>query len=639
MSEFLPFLVIGLVSGSIYGLAAVGLVLTYRTSGIFNFAHGSVAAIGAYTFYQLRDLNGLPAWLAFVVSVFVAGPLVGLFFEALARRLGPASVVTRVVATLGILVAVQQIAVIRYGAVSREFPPFLPTGTIEIGGVFVEIGQIIVMVVALIGTVGLSIMLRTTRLGRAMRGVVDNTELVALTGTSPASVRRLSWVIGCVFASLSGVLIAPTINLDAGILTLLVVQTFGAAAIGLFTSLPLTYAGGLFLGLAAALSTKYVGEITFVNLSGLPPSLPFVVLFAVLVFAKKGRLVDIAPDRRPPVRQRPPLGRQARITLGIVGVAALAAVPHLVGTRLLLYMLLLSTALIFLSLALLERLSGQLSLAQLTFAAVGGTTAAHAVAAGWPFLLALLAAALVAVPVGAVLAVPAIRLSGLYLALATLGFALVMEQMVFRTPLMFGTGTSDNIAMPRPTFAEGDTAYYYLVLVVVCLVCIGVIAVRQSRLGRLLRAMADSPTALATHGMSTTVLKVIVFCISAAIAGLAGALAGPVTEQVTGGSYTTFASLLLVVVLALQGPLSDVPASFTAAASITVIPSYLLDTPVHDYLPVVFGLAAVLVAVQAAGAGQRQSSDRHASANLGASDRLSRSPVRARLLEREVLAR
>jgi ABC-type branched-subunit amino acid transport system permease subunit len=477
-------------------------------------------------------------------------------------------------------------------------------------------------------------MLRTTRMGRAMRGVVDNTQLVALTGTSPASVRRLSWVIGCVFASLSGVLIAPSINLDAGILTLLVVQTFGAAAIGLFTSLPLTYAGGLILGVLAALSTKYVGEITFVNLSGLPPSLPFVVLFGVLVFAKKGKLVDIAPDRRPAVRQRAALPRQTRIALGVAGVAVLAAIPQVVGSRLLLYTLMLATALIFLSLALLERLSGQLSLAQLTFAAVGGTTAAHAVDAGWPFLLALLAAALVAVPVGALLAIPAIRLSGLYLALATLGFALVMERMVFRTNLMFGEG-DDSIVLPRPSFAEGDTAYYYLVLAIVVVVCLGVTALRQSRLGRLLRAMADSPTALTTHGMNTTVIKVIVFCLSAAIAGLAGGLAGPVTEQVTGSGYTTFASLLLVVVLALQGPLSDIPASFAAAAALIIIPSYLLDTPVNEYLPVVFGVAAVLVAVVDAGAGKRHGGARPGTSSMDPEDRLSRSPVRARLLERE----
>src|SRR5258705_136918 len=149
MHELLPFIIVGITAGSVYGLAATGLVLTYRTSGIFNFAHGAVAAFGL-------------AWL-----------------------------------------------------------------------------------------------LRRTRLGSAMRALVDDPDLLSVAGWNPTAVRRMSWFIGSAFAVASGILIAPTLSLDAVLLSFLVVQAFGAAALGRFTSLPLTYAGGLAIGVAASLLTKH----------------------------------------------------------------------------------------------------------------------------------------------------------------------------------------------------------------------------------------------------------------------------------------------------------------------------------------------------------------------------------------------
>jgi branched-subunit amino acid ABC-type transport system permease component len=629
MSSVLPFLVIGLVSGSVYGFAGVGLVLTYRTSGIFNFAHGTLAAVGAYAFFQLHQLSGLPTWLALVLAVLVIGPVLGLLMEWFARTLGNAPVVTRVVATLGIVVAVQQLAIIKYGAATRNFEPFLPTKTIKVFSIFVGYDQLITMAVALLGTVGLSVLLRYTRLGLAMRGVVDNTELLALTGTGPATIRRLAWVIGSVFGAVSGVLIAPSIGLDATILTLLVVKAFGAAAVGLFRSLPMTYVGGLLIGVGAAFSDRYLA--IHQSLRGLPSALPFLLLFVVLVCAPRRRLVDIAPDRRRPVDRRSTLPRPVTLGLGVAGVLGLLAVPELVGSRLVVYAAALPAVLIFLSLVLLDRLSGQLSLAQLAFAGVGGAIFSHAVTGtGLPWLIAVLGGALVAVPVGLLLAIPAIRLSGLYLALATLGFGLVMEALVFSKSWMYGSAAT--LPAPRPSFAQGDRAYYYLLLAIV-LACSGlVVGVRRARLGRLLRAMADSPTALVTNGMSTTALKVITFGLSAFLAALGGALVGPVTGQVAVGQFTALGSLLLVVVLALQGPLPDIPAAFAAAAATYVLPAYLASSSFLDYLPVLFGAAAVAVALHDARSA-RTSRSAPAETHIAAETRRRYGPVQARLAE------
>ncbi len=590
----MPFIVIGLVNGSVYSLAALGLVLTYKTSGIFNFAHGSVAAAVAYAFYELRDRNDVPWPIALVICVFVVGPLIGLVLERLAALLSGAAVATKIVATLGVLVIIQQAAVIRYGAEIRTFEQFLPTDTVRIFDVNVEHGQLIVVAIALAAAVGLSIFFKRTRLGRSMQAVVDDPDLLGLTGTSPTKVRRWAWCIGASFAGVSGVLIAPTIGLDTTILTLLVVQAFGAAALGLFTSLPRTYLGGLAIGVASALSTKYVGDVEW--LGGLPPSLPFIVLFAVLLLAPKARLTQIARERpRRPTEGRTLPAIVTRSGLGVVAVAALL-VPVVTGTRVLAFSAGMAYVIIFLSLALLERTSGQLSLAHLGFAAVGASTFSHlAHGAGLPWVVAVLLAALLTVPVGALVAIPALRLSGIYLALATFGFGLVLERLFFGRAFMFGGGEA--VPTPRPSFARSDDAYYYVLLAFVVAVLALVTAVHRSRLGRLLRSMADSPIALTTYGVNITVVKLAVFCISAFLAGLGGALYGPVVGTAAPSHFNVFSSLMLVVVLALQGPVGEHRAAIGAALVLIVLPAYVTNESHNQWFPVAFGSVAILVAL------------------------------------------
>lgn len=596
MKEFLAFLIIGLVSGSVYGLAGVGLVLTYKTSGIFNFAHGTVAAAVAFVFYQLHDLDHVPWPLAAAACLLVVAPLIGIGLELLGRRLSDAPAVTKVVATLGIVVAVEQLAIIKYGAATRQFPTFLPTNLVRIGGVNVGVDRLIAMAVALGATIGLYLFFRTSRLGLGMRAVVDNSDGLALTGTSPARVRRWAWVIGTTFAGLSGLLLAPTLGLDVGILTLLVVQAFGACAVGLFTSLPMTYVGGLMIGVGAAFSTKYVASVAW--LAGLPPSLPFIVLFVVLIAVPAGKLVDISNERRPsvsPARIRNPLTKST-----LIGVALATAVlmPTFAATKVPVLSEGLAYAIVFLSLSLLERTSGQISLAQLGFAAVGATTFAHlAHGLGLPWLVAVATAGLAAIPVGAVVAIPAIRLSGLHLALATFGFGLLLQYLLYGTGPMFGSSINALVA-PRPSFANSQNAYYYLLLAFAAGSAGLVALARRSRLGRLLRAMADSPVALSTYGTNTTVIKVMVFCLSAFLAGIGGALLGPVTGQVGAEPFGSLQSLTLVVILAIQIPFGDLTAAFAAAFAMTILPTYFTNPHINEWLPVLFGAAAVFVAVR-----------------------------------------
>ena len=247
MSEFLPFIVIGLTTGAVYGLAGTGLVLTYKTSGIFNFAYGAIAAVAVFVFYFLHSQHGVPWPWASLIVLFVLSPIEGLGLELLARILEPATATLKVVATVGLLLIVVGVGTLWYGNANVNFPPFLDTNTIRFLGVNVGFDQITVVIVSVVATGILYYFFRVVRLGVAMRGVVDNPDLVSMTGTNPVAVRRWAWIIGTIFASMAGLLLAPSLSLNAEIITLLIVQAFGAAAIGYFSNLPLTFAGGLTL--------------------------------------------------------------------------------------------------------------------------------------------------------------------------------------------------------------------------------------------------------------------------------------------------------------------------------------------------------------------------------------------------------
>ena len=590
----LPFIVTGITAGSIYGLAAVGLVLTYKTSGVFNFGHGAVAAGAAYVYYAVSVQRGAPAWLGVLIAVGGYGLLAGFLMELLSRRLVLAPTAYKIVATIGILLVVQASAALIYGPQSRPFPQFLPTRTFRLGGVNVGWDQLITALIALVATATLFAFFRTSRLGKAMRAVVDDADLLDMTGVDPVRVRRASWVIGSCFAALSGVLIAPLLQLDATVLTLLIVQAFGAAAIGAFSSLPMSYAGGLVVGLAAAITSKLVVHAS--ELSALPQAIPFLTLFVVLLVLPRRRLQEMGRQVRLPAQLPTPF--TAGRGVGVLGFAALlCALPFVTGSKLPAYSSALAYVVLFLSLALLVRTSGQVSLCQFGFAAVGASSLGH-FQHHLPWFLALLAAGLVAVPVGALIALPAIRLSGLYLALATLGFGILLSSVAYTTGLMFGTGAGLEIA--RPQGLDGDRGYYYVLLGVVGASVALVTTVERARLGRLLRALADSPLALSTHGTSVNVTRVIVFCLSAFLAAVSGGLLAGQIGVVNADSFAAFQSLTLVAVLVIAGR-RPVSSAFVAAVSLVVVPVYIDNADIATDLTLLFGLAALAVGVVAGG--------------------------------------
>src|SRR4051794_20805146 len=292
MSIFLSFTVVGLVAGCVYALIATGLVVTYNTTGIFNFAHGAIAMFGAYTFWQFTDDTqgwGWPTLPALLVVLLVLAPLFGLVIERLLMRpLRGASVDLTLVVTLGLLLFLVGLAqVIWDPSVTRNLPPFFNGSGFQLGYVQVSWHEVIAVVATIGIAIGLRLLFNQTRTGIAMRAVVDNADLLAMAGGRPVRIQQLSWMLSCSIAALAGILLAPIARLDILLLTLLVVDGYAAAIIGRLRNLPLAVGGAMAIGLgqfyiAGYAEADWVKRIQYV--------IPMVVLFVVLILLPQDRL-------------------------------------------------------------------------------------------------------------------------------------------------------------------------------------------------------------------------------------------------------------------------------------------------------------------------------------------------------------
>jgi ABC-type branched-subunit amino acid transport system ATPase component/ABC-type branched-subunit amino acid transport system permease subunit len=438
----------------------------------------------------------------------------------------------------------------------------------------------------------------------AMRAVVDNPDLMSLTGTSSVVVARWAWLIGATFAAASGVLLGPTVGgLNAGAFFLLVVASFGAAALGMFRSLPLSFAGGLLIGVLGSIASKYETSVSW--LAGVNPAFPFIVLFVVLIVIKRSKLVDTRVIRPRPLRQSYYAPWKPRLASGVVAITVLALIPNLLPRDLALWGSGLLYVILLLSLGLLVKESGQVSLCQTAFAAVGGVAFAHSAAQwGVPWFIALLFAGVMSAVVGLLVAIPAIRVSGVFLALATLGFGLALQSLVYPTSIMFTKSFDGLPNIPRPSFAQTEKAFYYAILGFVVVTALVMLSIRFGRLGRLLRGLAESPLALNTMGTSVNATRVIVFGISAFFAGIAGALYGsffrgmgletPLFQPVL--SLQLFAIVMLVA--------GGTPwFALQAGLALELLPAYFARwfprANISSYVSLIFGLSAVGAAILA----------------------------------------
>ncbi|QFG24519.1 ABC transporter permease [Actinomadura sp. WMMB 499] len=571
MTTFLTYTILGLVLGAVYFIAASGLVLTYNTSGIFNFAHGAQAMFGTFLYWQFTNVWGWPVWLALVIVVGVVGPAMGAaLYAAIMKGLRGTAEVTKIIVTVAVLLGTVYLAQWAWNPdEAYTVDMFFGGGAkITVAGVEIRWHEIVCLAAAVAIAIGLRVLFTRSRTGVVMRASVDDPDLVRLNGHDPERAAMLAWALGSTLAVLAGVLIVPISGggLDANMLTLLVIDAFAAAMFGRLRSIPRTFAGAIVLGLAANYVLAYLPSAgTFAG--NLRVSLPMILLFVVLVVLPQDRLRGAAVRTRE--RYRPPTVRSAAVW-GAVLVAVVYLYSRLLSdggvSTLALGM---SFAIVALSLTVLTGYAGELNLAPLAFGAVATIVAFHFGVQGSGLaarlgvhgvLLGVLAAAVV----GGLIALPALRLRGLYLALATMAFGVFLSNMVLRDTTrheLFGVEFTlfpgGSLVVPPPKLGPVDlrdgTTFLMAATVLFALIAIGLAALRAGGYGRRLAAMKDSPAATAMLGQDLVRLKLGVFMISAAIAGLGGILMSAATGTVAQENFTFTVSLSLLMLVVVAG--------------------------------------------------------------------------------------
>lgn len=540
LEQIIQFTIGGVVIGCVYAIAASGLVLTYTTTGVFNFAHGAVGGLSAFVYWWVTVHFGLPPIVGVPIVVLVFATGFGALLERVVfRNFRSASIETTLVVTVALTLFVLGLSQQLFDPLTpRALPPLLGDGTIELVGVRISYDEVLALVLAGAVAMFLRALLFGTRLGTNMRAVVDDPQLAQLSGAQPARIASASWMLGSALAGLSGILFASGQPLNAIVLTFLVLNAYAAAMAGRLKSLPATFVGAIGLGVVQELTNIDAYRSLIDIIPGVEQefgnrlrlAIPALFLFVAMLVFKQGRLRSdrVASQNHPKV---PSLRTSIRWAVGFIALVAaiqlvLPEARYLDVNRGLVF------AIVMLSLVLATGFGGQINLAVYVFMALGATTMGSLFGGTSP--LGLLLAMLVPVPIAILVALPTLRLQGLYLALATFAFALAARELILGDRRILGT-SPQLVGRPRlgPLDSASDGAFMILLAAVFAVVGIGLLSLRRSSFGRRITAIRDSEPACATLGLDVRGAKLVVFGGSAAIAGLGGALFGGLNTVVT----------------------------------------------------------------------------------------------------------
>jgi ABC-type branched-subunit amino acid transport system ATPase component/branched-subunit amino acid ABC-type transport system permease component len=634
VEKFVNLVLSGAVSGALYALIASGLSLTYATTGIFNLGFGGVAFTSAFMYYELHTGLGWPVAAAAPLTLAVTGPLLGWVLDrAILGRLGRATDSAKLTAVVGILIAVPALAkwvvdlLVNDGHVniptgdqvylSPGVGPAPPDAWHPFAGLTITSDQVIVFGVATLLAAVLWVLLHRTRLGLRMRAATDRPELAQLMGVNRAFVTGSAWIAGTTLASIAGLIGAPIFNsLDPASYVTVVFVATAAVVVGGFRSIPLAFAGGLALGVAQNLVAGYAAFAQ--SIQGFNTSVPFLGLLAAVVILGRSRerqAGSVAEDSAPAdaFDGGPAWRRQAGWLLPALMLLAylfFVADEYWVSV----FTQGLALTLVFLSFVVVTGIGGMVSLAQAAFVTAAGLTAGLLIDHyHLPWLVAFIAGTVVAAAIGAIVAVPALRLGGLALSLATLALAFLGDDVLFQWNWFRGGDQGWSISPPSLgalNFGDNRTMAVTLLLVVLAVAWL-IRNLKWSASGRQMAAVRASEPASASLGISPAMVKLRLFIISAALAGAGGVLLATYNQQANNTTYVTQVGLIWLAAAALWGlrrPLGAVLAGLTS----TVFPALLSNgfrwpAPIPGFLSwhgtqsvwlpsVLFGLGAINMA-------------------------------------------
>ncbi|MCU1459272.1 MAG: ABC-type branched-chain amino acid transport system, permease component, partial [Actinomycetia bacterium] len=607
-------------------IATLGLLLTYTSSRVFTVAHGAIAFFIAITFHELAVGYGWNKIVAGVFSVFVIAPALGFFlWLVLFRRLTNAPPTVRLVSTIGLWVAIPPIARVLYGS-SEVFDQtgigWSPTHHYKLFGVAVDSNLMIVLIASLAIAIVITLIMRFTPFGLSVRATVDSTAAAGIAGINTTVVSAGTWMIGTCLAGVAGVLLAPLRGYTEFQFTFLLLAAFAACVVARMSSLVLGVAGAVLIGLlqnivqssqASDFLTTFIPKDSII-LTALQPSIPFIVMIVfLLAYSGFGKEKFVTDRRAGPTTAVEPVDDSRPLVVRLVPVFVAAALillapTFLSGLWLAVVAKGLALAIAFLSAPIATGEGGMISLCQITFAGIAGAiTAQLATNQGVPVLLAVLLAALIVVPIGLLVALPSLRLGGLYLALLTIGFAELVQNMYFKQQSI--NNFDSGVVVPRPVVGSinftSDTSFYYLLAAFFLVCAILVWNLQRSTTGLRLAATRSSEEAASTLGIRIINSKLLAFGFSAFLAGLGGGLyvtyAGRATPSQSFDALIGIVWLAVVVTWGVRSPVG----ALMAGLSFVVLPVLFSQHLSGDWLEVptmLFGLGAIGLAREPRGA-------------------------------------
>ncbi len=578
--DHLNFMMLGLGNGAVFGALALALAVTYRSSGVLNFATSSLAIYGAYTYSFLRngylynpipgikskiDIgDGLGMWPALIVSVLISALVGVILYVAIFRNMRAASPTAKAVGSIGVMVLMSGLMMrsVKENDI-QAVKAIFPEDTWTLGSLRINSDRFYLVLTIVAVAVALAAVFRFTRFGLATRASAETEVGAVVSGLKPERIAIINWAISGAVSGLAGILIAPLTPLQPGIYTLFIVPALAAAVLGRFTALTPAVLGGIAIGMLQA-EAQFLGfKWSWTLSSGNSELVPLILVLVVLLVNSKplptrGTLMEKSLGKSP----RPYSVLLPTVVFSAVGAIALMITDGNTRGSIAVSMIM---AMIALSQVVVTGFAGQLSLAQLTLAGAGGFALSHLTEGlGVPFPIAPILAGVVAMVIGVVVGLPALRIRGLLVGIVTFTLAVVLESGWFRnmdfnnndggtgSPIkdakFFGIDLSVGTGLTYPKLA-----FCLMVLITLVLVGVGVAWLRNSRLGAAMLAVRANEKSAAAAGISVVQVKIIAFAIGSFIAGLGGSMLAYKQSIVTFDTYSAIAGLGVLAVVYIGG--------------------------------------------------------------------------------------
>jgi branched-chain amino acid transport system permease protein len=575
VSEVIAFLLLGIGSGGLIAGVGMGVVLSYRGAGVINLAVGAIAMLAGYFFWSITtgEFATVPTVLAVIMTLIFAA-LVGAAFELLVvRPQRTATPLAKLIAALGVLLALQAAVILAFGQAARPQPTILPTQNLIIAGAPVAVYNFVIGGILLVIAAGFVALYRRSRFGLATRAAAENEAHAMFMGLSPNWLSLMNTVMMSVLMGVVGLLAASVTELDSQTLPLLVVPGLAAAMFGRFTSFGVTYAAGLLLGMGESL-LLYLTTLSWFPSNGGPgiplPGVQELLIFLVLVvsmFFRAGKIPSRGDvlERRLPVAPKPKAPVRSTLIYGAIAAIALPLLPG--GFRGALIVSLIS-AILLLSLVIITGYLGQVSVVQLALGGAAGFAVSHfATNFGIGFPAAPIMGIIVATLLGFLCGIPALRVRGVSLAVVTLAAAVAIEDFGFANttwgggytgspvpaPSLFGFGFGPDASLHGLFGPEPSPLFGWFVLIVLAAIGLLVCNLRRSALGQDMLAVRANERAAAAAGIDVRATKLLGFALSAGIAGVGGVLLAYQYGSITADSYDTFTALALIAFAYISG--------------------------------------------------------------------------------------